>query len=492
MFCTLFGHSFYSSNRKLMARHIKSNFCAPGEYLVHRGDALSNIYLVCNGSMEVLQSGMVVAILGKGDLVGCDIPASLAAEALIKSSSDVRALTYCDLKSIHIPGLLEVLKLYPEFAETFCTEIIHDLTFNLRDGYENEGGLHPAHSLTLPSISEDDEENEDDDESGSDKSPPSSPGLGAVTRRAKTEEWEAPLRAPPARLSDMPVYGQNRRHPPTLRFCQMKSSPVFGRTVGAEQSDLRDEVEATRTNVDHLDAQLTSLTRDVNKLGTELRLALSLLHQLVGNQKVQQDKPTTRSCEEVSATKTSCKLVIAEQQKGSSQSINVATIDHGHTKRSLQTQTERFLLDDLLSKLVDSGSPPPNSGYSSSSSNEERVRYLIGVHGQRTEDSESISEDSVLKNSLTIQSMTSSRDVSPFKGSRNSWNTLSAPFCEPQASPLPSPRPAVTTATTTADTTTTAAATQISIDIDLPATTSTATTTTVTTAARQRKGSTEL
>ena len=142
--------------------HHKSN-----RYLVHTGDALSYLYLVCNGSMEVLQNDMVVAILGKGDLVGCDIPFSLTTESIIKSSSDVKALTYCDLKSIHVPSLLEVLKMYPEFAETFCTEIIHDLTFNLREGYQNEepvSVLHGVHSLTMPSISEDDEDDDEDDD----------------------------------------------------------------------------------------------------------------------------------------------------------------------------------------------------------------------------------------------------------------------------------------------------------------------------------------
>ena len=94
---------------------------------MHTGDAMSYLFLVCNGSMEVLQNALVVAILGKGDLVGFDIPFSLVSEALIKSSSDVKALTYCDLKSIYVPGLLEVLRMYPEFAETFCTEIVHDL-----------------------------------------------------------------------------------------------------------------------------------------------------------------------------------------------------------------------------------------------------------------------------------------------------------------------------------------------------------------------------
>jgi potassium voltage-gated channel Eag-related subfamily H protein 8 len=50
---------------KLLSLHIRNNFCAPGEYLIHKGDALSYIYYICNGSMEVVQNSMVVAILGK-------------------------------------------------------------------------------------------------------------------------------------------------------------------------------------------------------------------------------------------------------------------------------------------------------------------------------------------------------------------------------------------------------------------------------------------
>lgn len=51
--------------RKLLSLKIKTNFCAPDEFLIHRGDALQNIYYIFNGSMEVLNEGMVVAILGK-------------------------------------------------------------------------------------------------------------------------------------------------------------------------------------------------------------------------------------------------------------------------------------------------------------------------------------------------------------------------------------------------------------------------------------------
>ncbi|CAH2016173.1 unnamed protein product [Acanthoscelides obtectus] len=59
-------------------------------------------------------------------------------DIVIKSSSDVRALTYCDLKCIHMQGLVEVLRLYPEYQQQFTNDIQHDLTFNVREGYEAE------------------------------------------------------------------------------------------------------------------------------------------------------------------------------------------------------------------------------------------------------------------------------------------------------------------------------------------------------------------
>ncbi|CAG0892853.1 unnamed protein product [Darwinula stevensoni] len=131
---------------KFLSLHIRTNFCAPGEYLIHKGDALQYIYYLCNGSMEVVDNNMVVAILGesttdalsKGDLVGCDIHLDSANDVVVKSGCDVKALTYCDLKCIAITGLIEVLKMYPEFAEEFSNDIVHDLSYNLREGYEAE------------------------------------------------------------------------------------------------------------------------------------------------------------------------------------------------------------------------------------------------------------------------------------------------------------------------------------------------------------------
>ncbi|KAF5899629.1 potassium voltage-gated channel subfamily H member 8-like, partial [Clarias magur] len=139
---------------------IKTSFCAPGEFLIRQGDALQAIYFVCSGSMEVLKDNTVLAILGKGDLIGSD---SLTREQVIKTNANVKALTYCDLQYISLKGLREVLRLYPEYAQKFVSEIQHDLTYNLREGnnadvdWESNGGL----VKKLPSIREDEENDEE-------------------------------------------------------------------------------------------------------------------------------------------------------------------------------------------------------------------------------------------------------------------------------------------------------------------------------------------
>uniref|UniRef100_A0A3Q3LYM8 Voltage-gated delayed rectifier potassium channel KCNH4 n=1 Tax=Mastacembelus armatus TaxID=205130 RepID=A0A3Q3LYM8_9TELE len=118
---------------------IKTSFCAPGEFLIRQGDALQAIYFVCSGSMEVLKDNTVLAILGKGDLIGSD---SLTKEQVIKTNANVKALTYCDLQYISLKGLREVLRLYPEYAQKFISEIQHDLTYNLREGHGADVSTH--------------------------------------------------------------------------------------------------------------------------------------------------------------------------------------------------------------------------------------------------------------------------------------------------------------------------------------------------------------
>ncbi|XP_025900385.1 potassium voltage-gated channel subfamily H member 4 [Nothoprocta perdicaria] len=129
-----------------LSLHIKTSFCAPGEYLLRQGDALQADYFVCSGSLEVLRDNVVLAILGKGDLIGADLASQ---EPVIKTSADVKALTYCDLQYIGLRGLCEVLQLYPEYASKFTADIHQDLTFNLREGSEMEGLLRFTRSPRL-------------------------------------------------------------------------------------------------------------------------------------------------------------------------------------------------------------------------------------------------------------------------------------------------------------------------------------------------------
>uniref|UniRef100_I3KDM9 Voltage-gated delayed rectifier potassium channel KCNH4 n=1 Tax=Oreochromis niloticus TaxID=8128 RepID=I3KDM9_ORENI len=128
---------------------IKTSFCAPGEFLIRQGDALQAIYFVCSGSMEVLKDNTVLAILGRGDLIGSDC---LTQEEVIKTNACVKALTYCDLQYISLKGLREVLCLYPDYAQKFITEIRNDLTYNLREGHNTEVQQLP-NVTTLPLLS---------------------------------------------------------------------------------------------------------------------------------------------------------------------------------------------------------------------------------------------------------------------------------------------------------------------------------------------------
>ncbi|TWW70227.1 potassium voltage-gated channel subfamily H member 4a isoform X2 [Takifugu flavidus] len=131
----VFEHAGRGCLRSL-SLHVKTSFCAPGEYLLRHGDALQANYFVCSGSLEVLKDGTVQAILGKGDLIGADLPEY---EQVIKINADVKALTYCDLQYISVKALREVLELYPEYGSRFSADIHHNLTYNLREGCDADG-----------------------------------------------------------------------------------------------------------------------------------------------------------------------------------------------------------------------------------------------------------------------------------------------------------------------------------------------------------------
>uniref|UniRef100_A0AAQ4PRP6 Potassium voltage-gated channel subfamily H member 7 n=1 Tax=Gasterosteus aculeatus aculeatus TaxID=481459 RepID=A0AAQ4PRP6_GASAC len=113
---------------RALAMRFKTTHAPPGDTLVHGGDVLTALYFVSRGSIEILKEDIVVAILGKNDIFGEMIHLFTKPG---KSSADVRALSYCDLHTIQREEILEVLDMYPEFADHFLTNL--ELTFDLRD-----------------------------------------------------------------------------------------------------------------------------------------------------------------------------------------------------------------------------------------------------------------------------------------------------------------------------------------------------------------------
>ncbi|XP_074550842.1 voltage-gated inwardly rectifying potassium channel KCNH7 isoform X1 [Halichoeres trimaculatus] len=113
---------------RALAMRFRTTHAPPGDTLVHSGDVLTALYFLSRGSIEILKDDIVVAILGKNDIFG-EMIHLLAKPG--KSNADVRALSYCDLSTIQREDLLEVLDMYPEFADCFFNNL--ELTFNLRD-----------------------------------------------------------------------------------------------------------------------------------------------------------------------------------------------------------------------------------------------------------------------------------------------------------------------------------------------------------------------
>ncbi|XP_060724867.1 potassium voltage-gated channel subfamily H member 7 isoform X2 [Tachysurus vachellii] len=134
---------------RALAMRFKTTHAPPGDTLVHCGDVLTALYFLGRGSIEILKDDIVVAILGKNDIFGEMI--HLYAKPG-KANADVRALSYCDLHTIEREELLEVLDMYPEFADYFWSNL--ELTFNLRDENGTFSGVRQRNLYTAASDSE--------------------------------------------------------------------------------------------------------------------------------------------------------------------------------------------------------------------------------------------------------------------------------------------------------------------------------------------------
>ncbi len=100
---------------------------APGDLLFHTGESIEDLCFIANGSMEVLQDDEIVALVGKGDVIGDKF---WSEPSVGQSACTVRALTYTDVHMISRDSLLQILQFYDSFRNSFERNMI--LTYNLR------------------------------------------------------------------------------------------------------------------------------------------------------------------------------------------------------------------------------------------------------------------------------------------------------------------------------------------------------------------------
>ena len=116
---------------RMLALQFKSTHTPPGDTLIHTGDNLTAIYFIARGTLEIIKNDEVMAILDKNDIFGENISKYQERDVMGRSSCDVRALSYCDLHKIERYDLLDVLEMYPDFAQSF--EKKFQVTFDLRE-----------------------------------------------------------------------------------------------------------------------------------------------------------------------------------------------------------------------------------------------------------------------------------------------------------------------------------------------------------------------
>ncbi|XP_030004020.1 potassium voltage-gated channel subfamily H member 8 [Sphaeramia orbicularis] len=326
---------FASASRgclRSLSLHMKTSFCAPGEYLLRQGDALQAIFFVCSGSMEVLKDGMVLAILGKGDLIGANLSLD---DRVIKTNADVKALTYCDLQCVNLRGLYEVLDLYPEYSHHFVQDIQQDLTYNLREGHETHVKARLS-TTTLDTQSgvkrngrvvqgyppivearvehEEDEEEEDamsvslsseqnravnlrDTSGRSPLSQPSQKSSEQSSRRSRRKIQEITLTTlDPSNLSPRIVDGtedsEGTESSMAFSFLSTRGCPA-SEPISASASatdmlqistaELAAKAEETRGQLRHLDQQVNTLGREVADLGRVMKRMAQLMETFMSS-----------------------------------------------------------------------------------------------------------------------------------------------------------------------------------------------------------------
>uniref|UniRef100_A0A3Q4MMQ9 Potassium voltage-gated channel subfamily H member 7-like n=1 Tax=Neolamprologus brichardi TaxID=32507 RepID=A0A3Q4MMQ9_NEOBR len=124
---------------RVLSVRFKTVHAPPGDTLIHYGDILDSLFFISHGSIQVTRDDVVVAILGKNDIFGEHIHLY---DEPGKSSSDLHTITYCELHRILRDDLLEVLDMYPSFADNFWRNL--EITFDLRDQFSSHAWRSPS------------------------------------------------------------------------------------------------------------------------------------------------------------------------------------------------------------------------------------------------------------------------------------------------------------------------------------------------------------
>lgn len=185
-------------------------------------------------------------------------------------------------------GLVEVLRLYPEYQQQFANDIQHDLTFNLREGYEcQDSDIGPT--FPLPSISEDDENQHDVDGNEDDIDNGVATGTTVSPHHSITTPSPMHGRSPLLGMNSPRLLKLNQRGRALMtlreRVERQRSINVTSSidTTSLDEDLNDDDLDSyclkqhKRHSLERLDSQVSTLHKDMTQLSLEVRNALQAM-----------------------------------------------------------------------------------------------------------------------------------------------------------------------------------------------------------------------
>ncbi|CAL8147877.1 unnamed protein product [Orchesella dallaii] len=264
--CTAFNGASQGCLRALSMK-FKTTHAPPGDTLVHRGDVLTALYFISRGSIEILKEDIVMAILSKDDIFGenpCIHP------TIGKSSCNVRALTYCDLHKILRDDLLDVLDMYPEFADTFSTNL--EITFNLRD--EELSGVDPRLGRLKPTFYGVSRSGSMDRESDPREKAFKPPKVRRRKRHKRSDSTDISSDDDTNKEGQMTMKNLSNAIELTADMVESDPTRVISRSIPHSYPDDSDS--------DAQDPRIEQLTRQMEIMGSQMQAMMNMLRQMQG------------------------------------------------------------------------------------------------------------------------------------------------------------------------------------------------------------------